>query len=73
MAQTAYIATVQIVITPNATIGLDSEAAACDWFSGLLSDNAEVLDWQYLRIGGQLLLPQETIIPDPYEEGDAFA
>lgn len=70
MAKNAYIATVQIVIDPGE--GIESGAEACDWFSGLLSDNAAILDWSYLKIGGQLLYPQEITIDYPYEEGEAF-
>ncbi len=71
MAQTTYIATVQIVIKPGE---VNSEAEACDWFSGLLSENEGILDWQYLPIGGSLLSPSEKIVSEikDYEEGDAF-
>lgn len=69
MAQRAYIATVQIIIKPKA---VESEGDACDWMSGLLSENEQVLDWQYLNVGGQRLTPSEKYISDNYEEGEGF-
>jgi hypothetical protein len=67
----AYIATVQVLIQPSAAT---TEAEACDWMSGLLSENTQVLDWQYLRLGGQRLTPSETFVnPETYKEGEAFA
>jgi len=67
-----YIATVQIVISPIQAV--DSQAAACDWFSGLLSENPKVLDWQYLKLGGQRLFPNAVYVDTDleYQEGDAF-
>jgi len=66
-----YIATVQIVVQPSEK--LDSEAAAMDWFSGLLSENPKVLDWQYLKLGGQRLGPAAIYVDTDYAEGEAFA
>jgi hypothetical protein len=70
-----FIATVQIVIHPNQNI--KSEIEACDWFSGLLSERLRheeqiILDWAYLKMGGQFLYPQEVLISDDYEEGELF-
>ena len=63
-----YIATIQVVLRPDV---VDSVDAACDWFSGLFSDNEEVLDWGYLKMGGQRLYPSEKLVDtDLYEEGD---
>jgi hypothetical protein len=71
MAQTTYIATVQVVLKPGT---VESQVGACDWFSGLLSEHEDVLDWQYLPIGGTRLYPSEKIVNDDdfYLEGDAF-
>lgn len=57
-----YIATVQIIIHPNEEI--HSKPQACDWFSGLLSDNEKVIDWQYLKIGNQICSPTEYYMDD---------
>ena len=69
----AYVATVQIIIHPD---DVNNEADACDWFSALLSENHQVLDWQYLTVGPQILSPTETYVEfdpiDGYEEGSAF-
>jgi hypothetical protein len=69
MAKPAYVAIVQVLINPD-TSGVVNESSACDWFSGLLSENGQVLDWAYLSVGGKLMTPTEKIIPDNYEEGD---
>ena len=75
MANKTYVATVQIVIHPKEEV--DSEAGACDWFSGLLSEDLQIkekiLDWSYLKMGGQFMSPTEILVEDPYDEGDAFA
>lgn len=74
MAKETFIATVQIVIHPDENI--ENESAACDWFSGLLSENlteeGKVLDWQYLRLGGHQLTPSKILVDESYEEGEAF-
>ena len=75
MAKETYIATVQIVIHPDQDISSDGEAA--DWFSALLSEHLTynekmILDWQYLKVGGQRMGPEEILVNDDYEEGDAF-
>lgn len=58
--KSAQIATVVVQLRNPGAQDITSEAAACDWFSGLLSeDNDNVLDWAYLRIGGQLLAPRK--------------
>lgn len=70
MAEETFIATVQIVLRPGAA---DTEPEACDWMHGLLSEHPEILDWAYLRIGGQLLSPISTIVDTKnYQEGDAL-
>jgi hypothetical protein len=67
----AYIATIQVCIE-----GVNNDAEAVDWISGLLSgDNPKgLVDWQYLKLGGQWLYPTEQYIPDTkgYREGDCF-
>jgi hypothetical protein len=71
MTRRTYIATVQIIIDPDA--GVTNEAEATDWFSGLLSDNDQVFDWGYLKVGGQYLYPTSIQAdPDNYEEGQAL-
>lgn len=71
MVQKTYIATIQIVIHSNQE--LESEAQACDWFSGLLTEHEGILDWSYLKVGGQYLYPHERYYDlKNYEEGEAF-
>ena len=66
-----YMATIQILISPEEK--LQSESEACDWFSGLLSENEKILDWSYLKIGGQYLSPSEKYVSEKdYEEGEIF-
>lgn len=73
MADTVYVATIQVAVNPRVT-GVENVADACDWFRGLLSEECEeaVLEWNYLKIGGQRLLPQAQVIASYYEEGDLF-
>ena len=71
MTRRTFIATVQIIISPDA--GVTSESEAADWFSGLLSDNNQVFDWGYLKVGGQYLHPTSIHVdPENYEEGQAL-
>jgi hypothetical protein len=71
MTRRTFIATVQIIISPDA--GVTSEAEAADWFSGLLSDNEQVFDWSYLKVGGQYLYPTSIQVdPKNYQEGQAL-
>lgn len=74
----AWLGTVRILINPH-NIDVNSQAAACDWMSGLLSENPQVLDWGYLpTLLGDFgvepyQLPKEVEIDFPkYQEGDAF-
>lgn len=73
MAKGTFIATIQIIIEPGEQVTTEGEA--CDWFTGLLSETHAdiILDWAYLKVGGQRLTPTEITIPDNYEEGEAFA
>lgn len=72
MAIEIYMATVQIAIHPDS--GVEDKAGACDWFSGLLTENKEVLDWSYLKLGGQFLTPSKrlSVDLDDYNEGEIF-
>ena len=71
----AYIATMQIVVPYTDDMGeepgVDCPAGVSDFLNEFLEDN-NILDWQYLSIGGQLLTAKEIIVPDNYQEGDAF-
>ncbi len=63
------VATVQILLDT------DNDAEACDMLSALLSDHGfpfGVIDWGYLKHGGQHLYPSEKLIPEDYEEGWCF-
>ena len=71
MAEEVFVATVSVVIHPRS--GVESQAEACDWFTGLLSENGEVLDWSYLKVGGQFTGPTRRIVDlQSYAEGDLF-
>jgi len=68
----AYLATVQLLVKDEGDFG---EAGACDWISGLLSEYASehgLIDWSYLKVHGVFLSPREVLVPDDYQEGDAF-
>ena len=65
-----YVATVQLFIVA------DSEVGACDAVSAALTDFATTegrfLDWAYMQLGAQLLLPTEhttSVDLETYEEG----
>ena len=62
----AVVATVQILVDETDAI------VATDGFSEMLSGNEWVLDWSYLKIGGQFMYPAEIYINKDYEEGEAF-
>lgn len=66
MSKRAVLATVQILVDEEDAI------VATDGFSEMLSHNSWVLDWSYLKVGGQFLYPSEITISDDYEEGEAF-
>ena len=42
---------------------------ACDWFSGLLSDNPDVIDWGYVDHKAD---PHEKELAKDYQEGDVL-
>jgi hypothetical protein len=63
----AYLATVHILV-PAEVVGC--EGGMCDWMSGLLSENEQVLDWSYAHDGRNVRHPQLVALSDPYEEGD---
>ena len=65
-----YKATVTVLLKADVC---ESEGEACDWFSGLLSENADVLDWGYLRKGDDWPPPALVEVPDDYDEGDGTA
>jgi len=64
MAKLAYVATVQITIHPNEKV--ETFAEACDWMSGLFSEQLEndgkIVGWHYLKVGDQYLYPTEQAI-----------
>ena len=66
-----YVAIVTIVIDDPL---VNNEASACDWMSGLLSQNEGngVLDWSYLRVGPYYLMPSPTLVDKEYSEGSIF-
>ena len=70
MGRVVHVTTIQLVLPQ------DDATKATDALSAWLTQaqNAgEVLDWQYLKLGGQHLTPTARTVPDMYTEGDAFA
>lgn len=70
MSKQAVVLTVQIILDKDV---VGSESGACDYMSGMLSENTDVLDWAYtINSEGQYNYPEEILLPDDYEEGDFF-
>jgi hypothetical protein len=74
-----WIATIQILLPDRDPKGTEcaSEAQAADAVSALLTDHAQhggyILDWAYLKVGGQTLEPAAKYYdPVRYTEGQAF-
>lgn len=71
-----YIATIQIIIHPDEDIGSSDEA--CDWITGLFSEDSQmcdrILDWGYINTNGKYGLPTEITIDslEKYTEGEAI-
>jgi predicted neuraminidase len=67
-----YVATVRIAV--NAKTCGNTVAGACEWFSGLLSDNNDVFDWAYGSRKGVYPYPKLVEVDEKkYEEGDLFS
>jgi len=67
MARKCHIATIQILVED------ENHASACDGISEMFHNvEGYVIDWAYLKVNGQILVPTEKIIDDDYFEGDAF-
>lgn len=70
-SQEVQVATVQLVLPAH----IQPEQAAAH-LGALLAEavaDGRLLDWRYLRVGGQQLSPTPRLVPDPYREGDAFS
>jgi hypothetical protein len=67
MAKKVYIATVQLVIDE-----VKNEAEAADAITAMLSEYPweSLLDWAYLKMGGQYMTPTPKLVRDDYQEGD---
>jgi len=66
-----YIATVQIIISPDE--GVENEDQAADFFTELLTENEAIEDWSYLKIGNQYLYPEAiSIMKGTYRLEDAI-
>jgi hypothetical protein len=63
----AYLATVHILVPAEV---VESQAGMCDWMSGLLSENEQVVDWSYAHDSSGVREPEHVVLADPYEEGD---
>ena len=67
MTRQVCIATIQVLVDE---VNPDS---ASDGLSELLSHNPWVLDWSYLKLGGQYMYPRDYVMSNDYEEGEAFS
>jgi hypothetical protein len=67
MPKKVYVATVQLVIQD-----VENDEEANEVIGSMLTEKGpqELLDWSYLRIGGQHMLPALTYVSDDYQEGD---
>ena len=59
-----FIATIKVAVKAEAC---GDQSGACDWFSGLLSENPDVIDWAYRNPQSD---PHEYNLPENYQEGD---
>ncbi len=68
MHEIYYVGTVSILVKAA------DWPEACDAFSAILSENESVVDWGYIKIGGQRLSPTPySLDPEVYSEGDFIA
>ena len=66
-----YVTTIRVAV--NAEACGNSEAGACDWFSGLLSENKDVFDWSYGARKNSYPKPKLVEVnEEEYKEGDLF-
>jgi len=64
------ITTVQILM--NAENSAQASDGLNELFRGSQGEYDFIVDWGFLNIGGQLLIPSEKVMAEPYEEGDMF-
>jgi hypothetical protein len=62
MAKITYRAIVEITVKPGCC---SSQSDASDWFWGLLSENQEILNWEYLKVANIYLSPREVLVDGP--------
>jgi len=66
-----YVATICVAVDAEACG--NSVAGACDWFSGLLSENKDVFDWSYGSRKNSYPEPKLVEVNEKrYKEGDLF-
>jgi hypothetical protein len=66
-----YVATVRIAVPAEHCN--NSQAGACDWFTGLLSENPQVFDWTHGSRKGSHPMPKLVEVnAEKYNEGDLF-
>jgi len=67
-----YVATIRVAV--NAEACENSVAGACDWFTGLLSENEDVFDWAHGSRKNVFPPPKLVEVNEKrYEEGDLFS
>jgi predicted neuraminidase len=71
MSKKVFLATIRIAIDAEACGG--TVDGACEWMSGLLSDNNDVFDWAYGTSKTKFPTPELIEFDDKnYQEGDLF-
>jgi len=71
MERQGRFAIIRVLVDENAC---ESDAGACDWFSGLLSEHEDVIDWGYVHDeDGHATRPELVDVPKDYIEGDLYS
>lgn len=66
-----FLATIRVAVDAEACG--NSEAGACDFFSGLLTENKDVFDWAHGSRKNSFPMPKPIEINlETYKEGDLF-
>jgi hypothetical protein len=72
----AFVTTIKVMVSAEAC--QNSVAGDCDYFSTMLSENADVDDWGHTRSSDgkakrePYSIPYEVTVPKGYAEGDMF-
>ena len=70
MSQEVHVCTVQLVLPAH--VKPEQTADHVSSMLGELQSEDFIIDWRYLKVGGQWLYPTPLVVPSPYREGDAW-